>query len=138
MNSLDYQVNLICQVDAHSIVTSRGHTPTLYVNKGDGKADFNAAETLMAAFGPCILTNVNAISQKMQLEIDDVQIDIYATRQDVPPLIIEMSYELIIASTEPHEKLEELHELCIKWGTVTNIFLNGINPKVKMVVRLVG
>ncbi|HEY61653.1 MAG TPA: OsmC family protein [Anaerolineae bacterium] len=135
MSGLDYHVSIVRLDDARAIARTREHTLTLNVKKGDGKVGFNAAETLMAAFGTCIMTNVNAISQKMHLKIDDAEIDIHATRQDEPPVIIDMSYELIITSTEPREKIEELHELCIKWGTVTNTLLNGINPEGKLVVR---
>ena len=49
----------------------------------------------------------------------------------MPPALTEICYRLILKSPEPCEKLEELHDLCIKWGTVTN----GLVPKGELVIE---
>ncbi|MEJ5240435.1 MAG: OsmC family protein [Anaerolineales bacterium] len=115
--------------DSHALVETRGHRITLNVKKGAGEAGFNAAETLLAALGACILTNVNAIGEKMRLQIDEARIEFEAERRDEPPALTEIRYKLILKSPEPREKLEELHDLCVKWGTVTNTVINGLRPQ---------
>jgi len=52
----------------------------------------------------------------------------------MPPALTEICYRLILKSPEPCEKLEELHDLCIKWGTVTN----GLVPKGELVIEKTG
>jgi uncharacterized OsmC-like protein len=130
----NYHVTATVQDDSLALAETRGHQITLNVKKGSGEAGFNAAETLLAALGACILTNVNAISEKMHLKIDLARIEFDATRRDEPPALAEIRYRLVLNSPEPHEKLAELHELSVKWGTVTNTVINGLTPKGELVV----
>ena len=133
-----YRVTVTRQDESHALAEARGHRLTLNVKKGAGEAGFNAAETLLAALGACILTNVNAIGEKMHLQIDAARMEFDATRRDEPPALTEIRYKLIIKSPEPPEKLEELHGLCVKWGTVTNTVINGLTPRGELVIKDAG
>jgi len=132
---MNYQVNVTIQDESHALAETRGHRLPLNVKKGAGEAGFNAAETLLAALGACMLTNVNAISEKMRLKVESARIEFDADRSDEPPALTEIRYRLILKSSEPREKLEELHSLCIKWGTVTNTIINGLTPMGALVVE---
>ena len=132
---MNYQVNVTIQDESHALAETRGHRLPLNVKKGAGEAGFNAAETLLAALGACMLTNVNAISEKMRLKVEYARIEFDADRSDEPPELTEIRYRLILKSSEPREKLEELHSLCIKWGTVTNTIINGLTPMGALVVE---
>jgi len=90
---------------------------------------------LLAALVACILTNVNTIGAKMRLQIDDARIEFDAARRDEPPTLTEIHYKLILKSPEPPEKLAELHDLCVKWCTVTNTVINGLIPKGELVIN---
>jgi len=124
-----YQVTITRQDEAHAVAATRGHQLPLNVKKGDGTAGFNAAETLLAALGACILTNVNGIADKMRLQIDEARVEFTAKRRDEPPALTEIRYRLVLKSPEPADKLQELHRLSVKWGTVTNTVINGIEPQ---------
>ena len=132
---MDYHVNVTIQDDSHALAEARGHKLTLNVRKGAGEAGFNAAETLLAALGACLLTNVNAIGGKMRLQIDNTRMEFEALRRDEPPVLTEIRYKLILKSPEPPEKLAELHDLCVKWGTVTNTVINGLAPQGELVIE---
>lgn len=132
---MDYHVSAQIQDDTHALVEARGHHLTLNVKKGSGAGGFNAAETLLAALGACMLTNVNAIGAKMRLNIQSARIEFDATRRDEPPALTEIRYRLIIKSPEPPEKLQELATLCFKWGTVTNTLVNGLRPHGELVIE---
>ena len=103
--------------------------------KRQRRSGFTAAETVMAALGACLLTNVNAIGDKMHLKIDEARIEFDAERRAQPPALTSISYRLILKSPEPPEKLAELHELCFKWGTVTNTLINGLTPQGELVIE---
>jgi len=133
--SQGYRVVVTRQDESHALAETRGHHLTLNIKKGAGEAGFNAAETLLAALGACILTNVNAIGEKMHLQIDEARMEFEATRRDEPPVLTEIRYLLILESPEPPEKLVELHELCVKWGTVTNTVINGLMPEGALVIE---
>ena len=132
---MNYHVAVTRQDEARALAETRGHQLTLNVKKGSGEAGFNAAETLLAALGACILTNVNAIGAKMRLRIDAARIEFEAERRDEPPALTDIRYRLILDSPEPREKLEELHALCLKWGTVTNTVINGVTPQGELVIE---
>ena len=133
--SMTYHVTATRMDESHTRITTRGHELTLNIKKGDGAAGFNAAETLLAALGACLLTNVNAIGEKMRLQIDAARIEFEAERRDEPPALAQIRYNLILKSSEPPEKLAELHNLCIKWGTVTNTLVIGIIPQGTLVIE---
>ena len=112
--SLQYHVIVTRQDESHALAETRGHRLPLNVKKGTGEAGFNAAETLLAALGACLLTNVSAIGEKMRLRIDDAHLEFEATRLDEPPALTEIRYKLILKSPEAPEKLQELADLCFK------------------------
>lgn len=129
------KVNVTRQDDSHALAEARNHKVVLNIKKGSGEAGFTAAEALMAAVGACLLTNVNAIGNKMQLKIDEARIEFNGERTDDPAALTRISYRLILKSPEPREKLDELHELCRKWGTVTNTLINGLTPQGDLVIE---
>ena len=71
--NLTYAVSVTLTDDAHAQAETPGYALTLNVKKGSGDAGFNAAETLLSALGACILTNMNAIGEKMRLDIHSAQ-----------------------------------------------------------------
>lgn len=131
----NYHVTVTRQDDAHALAETRGFTLPLNIKKGSGEAGFTAAEIVMAALGACLLTNVNAIGDRMRLKIDEARIEFDGVRRDEPPGLTRISYRLILKSTEPPEKLAELHELCVKWGTVTNTLIHGLTPQGELVIE---
>ncbi|RMF00791.1 MAG: OsmC family peroxiredoxin [Chloroflexi bacterium] len=132
---MQYHVTVTRRDEAHATAQARQHTLSLNIKKGDGDAGFNAAETLLAALGACILTNVNSIAAKMRLQIDEARIEFEATRCDEPPALTRISYRLIVRSPEPEEKLRQLHQLAVKWGTVTNTLINGLEPAGTLAIK---
>jgi len=130
-----FKVSVTAQDESHALAEARNHQFVLNIKKGNGEAGFSAAETLVAALGACILTNIQALGQKMRLQIDDVRIEFDAVRRDEPPAITEINYRLILTSPEMEEKLQELHELSLKWGTVTNTLINGITPHGQLILQ---
>ncbi len=134
-SGMSYAVTVSRQDERHAVATARGHELTLNIKKGDGSAGFNAAETLLAALSACVLTNVNAIAAKMRLQIDDAQMCFTAVRQDEPPILTEINYELVLDSPESPKELEELYRLAVKWGTVTSTLMQGLTPHGRLIIN---
>jgi uncharacterized OsmC-like protein len=132
---MSYAVTVSRQDERQAVAAARGHELTLNIKKGDGSAGFNAAETLLAALGACVLTNVNTIAAKMRLHLDDAQMRFTAVRQDEPPILTEIQYELVLDSPESSEKLEELYRLSVKWGTVTSTLMQGLTPQGRLTIK---
>jgi uncharacterized OsmC-like protein len=132
---MEYVVTVARQDERRAVAAARGHALSLNIKKGDGSAGFNAAETLLAALGACILTNVNAIAAKMRLPLEDAEVRILAARRDEPPVLTHITYELILDSPAPAEKLEELYRLAVKWGTVMSTLTGGLTPVGSLTLR---
>ncbi len=122
-----YSVKVTRQDEAYAKASSHDHTLNLGVRRGDSTAGFNATETLLAALGGCLITNVVAFSEKMRLTVDNIHVEIDGDRRDDPPALINVRYRLFLDSPESPEKLTKLHELAIQWGTVTNTLINGVS-----------
>lgn len=121
-----YSVVVVRQDEAHALAHSHGFTLPLGVRRGDPSAGFNAAETLLASLGACLITNLTSLAAKMRLQVDGVRVEVEGLRQDDPPGIVQVRYRVILDSAEPPEKLEKLHRLAVEWGTVTNTLLEGV------------
>lgn len=121
-----YQVTVERQDEAHALAPAHGVNLTLGVRRGDPTAGFNAAETLLAALGTCLITNVNALAEKMRLQVDVVRVEVEGDRCEEPPAMVQIRYRLVMESPEPLDRLEKLHRLALEWGTVTNTLLNGV------------
>lgn len=99
-----YQVSVTQRDRTHAVVSARQHTITLNIQKiqkGAGESGLNAAETLLAALGTCILTNVNSLAAKMRLRIDGAKVDFTSERQDEPAELVRIDYRLTLDSPEP-------------------------------------
>lgn len=122
----EYRVTIERQDEAHALAHSHGFALPLGVRRGDPSAGFNAAETLLASLGACLITNLTSLAAKMRLQVDGVRVEVEGLRQDDPPGIVQVRYRLILESPEPSEKLEKLHQLAVEWGTVANTLLEGV------------
>ena len=91
-----------------------------------GRADaFNPAELLLAALSACIIKGIERITPVLKLELRGVEVRVDGVRQDVPPKMESITYEIIVDSDESEKRLELLHENVKKYGTVFNTILPG-------------
>jgi putative redox protein len=121
-----YYVEVERHDETHAMASSHGHILTLGVRHGDPTAGFKAVETLLAALGVCLTTNVNDLADKMRLQVDSVYVEIEGDRRDKPPRLVQVRYRLLLDSPEPPDKLAKLHALAAQLGTVTNTLLSGV------------
>ena len=80
----------------------------------------NPAELLLAALGACMIKEIERVSPMIGFSFRGVEVRLHAVRQDAPPRIVSIDYELIVDSDEPDHRLELLHTNVRKYGTVSN------------------
>lgn len=86
-----------------------------------GRTDaFNPAELLLASVGACMLKSLQRFIPILHFEINGAQVKLHGLRQDSPPRMTEITYELIIETSETDHRLELLHKNIRKYGTVSN------------------
>jgi uncharacterized OsmC-like protein len=91
-----------------------------------GRVDaFNPAELLLAALAACIIKGIERVAPILKLELRSVVVNVTGIRQDVPPCMESITYEILVESDETDRRLELLHENVKKYGTVFNTVAPG-------------
>lgn len=80
----------------------------------------NPAELLLSSLAACILKNVERFSEILKYDYSKAKIQVSGTRNDSPPFMSEIHYQLEIASDMEEKKLHLLHKNILKFGTITN------------------
>ena len=89
----------------------------------------NPAELLLGALAACILKGAERVlpvlpedSQKAhaRFELRGMEVTLRATRQDSPPRLLGIDYEITVDTDEPDRRLELLHANIRKYGTISN------------------
>ena len=83
------------------------------------------ADLLVAAFAACCLKNIQRFSGMMKFEYNHAEINVFAERQDRPPMINVIKYEIEINSSDSKLNKELLHRNIQKFGTIYNT-LNAV------------
>lgn len=91
-----------------------------------GKPDaFNPAELLLAALSACMIKGIERVTPMLKFSLRGVEVRVHGVRQDVPPKMESIAYEILVDTDEPDRRLELLHENVKKFGTVFNTIAPG-------------
>ena len=86
---------------------------------------FNPAELLLAALSACMIKGIERVTSILKFTLQGVEVHIRGVRQDVPPKMESIDYEIIVDTGETDQRLELLHENVKKYGTVFNTVAPG-------------
>lgn len=91
-----------------------------------GRPDaFNPAELLLAALAACMLKGIERVVPILKFELRGVQVRVHGVRQDVPPRMEAIDYEITVDTDESDQRITLLHENVRKYGTVFNTIAPG-------------
>jgi len=91
-----------------------------------GRVDaFNPAELLLAALSACMIKGIERVTPILKFQLRGVEIRVHGVRQDVPPRMESIDYEIIVDTDESDHRLELLHDNVRKFGTVFNTVAPG-------------
>lgn len=86
-----------------------------------GRTDaFNPAELLLAAVGACMIKGIERIAPMNQFKYRGVEVRLHGVRQDSPPFMTSITYEMIVDTDEDNRRLALMHHNVRKYGTVSN------------------
>ena len=122
---LEYEITAR-RIDEHGSIAQCKNAELIIDTDLKGRADaFNPAELLLAAVAACILKNMERIAPIIHFEYQAVSIRVHGERQDSPPKMSSIAYEIIVESDESDHKMNLMHENIRKFGTVYNTVLPG-------------
>ena len=117
---LEYTVSAT-RVDAHGSTAATKNAAIMLDSDLAGRADaLNPAELLLASIAACMIKGIERVAPTIKFALRGVDVRLHAVRQDAPPKIVSIDYELIVDTDESDHRLELLHKNVRKYGTVSN------------------
>ncbi len=117
---LEYKVNAK-RVDAHTSVARCKDAEIVLDTDVGGRTDaFNPAELLLAAVAACMIKGIERVTPMLKFSLRSVEVNLHGVRQDSPPMMVSIDYEIIIDTDENDHRLELLHTNVRKFGTISN------------------
>jgi len=114
------------RADAHgSTARCKDASLTLDTDLAGRPDAFNPAELLLAALSACMIKGIERVTPILGFQWRGVEVSVQGVRQDVPPRLESIDYEIRIDSDESDQRLALLHENVRKYGTVFNTVAPG-------------
>ncbi|KFI25596.1 OsmC family protein [Paenirhodobacter enshiensis] len=123
---MDYKVHAR-RVDAHgSLAMAKDAKITLDTDLSGRRDAMNPVELLLSALAACMLKGIERVTPMLQFHIDGVEIALEAVRQDAPPKLTLIRYEIVVDSPESDQRLDLLHRNILKYGTISNTLREAV------------
>ncbi|MBN9022292.1 MAG: OsmC family protein [Rhizobiales bacterium] len=117
---LEYNVTAK-RIDAHGSLAHCKEAEIVLDTDVAGRPDaFNPAELFLAALAACMIKGVERAIPMLKFDLRGVEVKLHGVRQDSPPMMISINYELIVDTDEIDRRLELLHTNVRKFGTISN------------------
>ncbi|MDZ7779964.1 MAG: OsmC family protein [Gemmatimonadota bacterium] len=117
---LEYSVQAR-RIDEHgSLATTNEAEITLDTDVKGREDAFNPAELFLAAIAACMIKGVERVTPMLEFELRGVEVKLDGVRQDSPPKMASVDYEIIVDTDEDDRRLELLHTNVRKFGTISN------------------
>ncbi len=92
-----------------------------------GRADaFNPAEMLLASLAACILKGSERVVPMLAFDLRGIAVSLHGVRQDSPPKMISITYEITVDTDETDARLALLHKNLQKYGTIYNTLSGAV------------
>jgi uncharacterized OsmC-like protein len=125
------------RTDAHgSVARCKGAELSLDTDLSGRPDAFNPAELLLAALSACMIKSIERVTPILKFQLRGVEVRVHGVRQDVPPRLESIDYEILVDSDESEQRLALLHDNVRRFGTVFNTVAPG--TRLSGVLRRVG
>ena len=122
--------------DKQAVVQAHGQKLIFSIKGNDPALGLTAPETVLGAFGLCIISNITKEAAEMGLRVGGVVIEFEALKRTTPLGFEDLHYSVTIQSDESAEKLRELFERATTNGTATNALLEGLKPNGELHIKV--
>jgi uncharacterized OsmC-like protein len=117
---LEYRV-AARRTDSHGSVAFAKKAEIVLDTDVDGRPDaFNPAELFLAAIAACMIKGIERVTPMLRFDLRGVEVELHGIRQDTPPKMVSVDYELIVDTDETDQRLALLHTNVRKYGTISN------------------
>jgi len=114
------------RIDAHgSLARCKDAEISLDTDLAGNRDAFNPAELLLAALSACMIKGIERVTPILKFSLHGDEVRMHGVRQDIPPKMESISYEIIVDTDEPDRRLDLLHYNVKQYGTVFNTVTPG-------------
>ena len=117
---LEYHVTARRQDQHGSLAACKGAEIVLDTDVNGRPDAFNPAELFLASIAACMIKSIERATPMLNFDLRGVEVRLHGVRQDAPPMMVSVDYELIIDTDESDQRLELLHKNVRKYGTISN------------------
>ena len=115
------------RVDATgSLAVAHGAEVALGTALTGGATAMNPVELLLSALAACMIKGVERVSPMLDFVFDGVEVRLEAERQDAPPKLVAITYEIVVTTDERGPRLDLLHRNILKYGTISNTLAGAV------------
>ena len=123
---LDYRVEAR-RIDSHGSVATAKQAEIRLDTDLAGRMDaFNPAELLLASVAACMIKGIERVTPLLGFDLRGVSVRLHGIRQDSPPKMVEIRYELVVDTDESDQRLDLLHKNVRKYGTISNTVADAL------------
>ncbi len=109
------------RVDAHgSVARTKGAEIVLDTDIAGRQDAFNPAELFLASIAACMIKGIERATPMLKFNLRGVEVRLHGVREDAPPKMASVNYELIVDTEESDRRLALLHINVLKYGTISN------------------
>lgn len=132
---LEYRVTAH-RVDSHGSLAACKSAEIALDTDAAGRSDaFNPAELLLAALSACMIKGIERVVPILKFQLRGVEISLHGIRQDSPPKIVSIDYEIAVDTDETDHRLDLLHQNVRKFGTIANTLAGATQLNGRIVRR---
>ncbi|HLQ18968.1 MAG TPA: OsmC family protein [Tabrizicola sp.] len=103
-----------------SLAVSHGAEVRLATDVEGRKDALNPVELLLSALAACMIKGAERVAPTLKFHLDGMKVSLVADRQDAPPKLIAIRYEITVATPESDARIALLHRNILKYGTISN------------------
>lgn len=117
---LEYDVRAK-RIDAHGSMAYCKNAEIILDTDVKGRTDaFNPAELFLAAIAACMIKGIERVAPLIKFDYRGAEVRLHGVRQDSPPFMSSITYELVVDTDEDDRRLELMHQNVRKFGTISN------------------
>ena len=117
---LEYHVSAR-RIDSHGSEATTKAARVVLDTDIEGRSDaFNPAEMLLASLAACMLKGAERVVPMLKFDLRGIEVSLHGQRQDSPPRMVRIDYEIIVDTQEDDRRIDLLHRNILKYGTISN------------------
>lgn len=117
---LEYKISATVEQGGSAKATANQSQISFDATSGRDEELPNPAELLLTSVAACILKNVQRYSEILKIPYRSAKITVIGTRNDNPPFMKEITYQLTVDTDADEKKIANWHKNILKFGTISN------------------